>query len=93
MQKESRSGGGYDDRPYVHTKYEHFEGVSVKEAAQVGLDNDNDGYHMHITWVSCAHHMSITYGYGMTLGGCDDHTYIHTTMSSLKESAFERLHK
>ena len=62
--------GGYDDCPYIHTKYELFEGVSVREAAQVGLDDDNDGYHIHNTWESHAHHMSITctsFGYGMTL--------------------------
>ena len=47
LQAESRSGGGYDDRPYIHTKYELFEGVSVREAAQVGLDNNDDNLDLY----------------------------------------------
>ena len=51
------------------------EGISMREVAHVGVDDDNDGSHMHITWVSCAHHMNIActqFGYGMTLDGYDD---------------------
>ncbi len=32
---EAMSGDGYEDNPYVHTKFELFEGLTVKQATQV----------------------------------------------------------